>query len=145
MVDIARDARWGRIAEGAGEDSYLGARCAAARVRGFQGEDPSAPDRVLSCAKHFIAYGAACGGRDYNNADLSEQTLREAVSADVHQCDTRIKVIEGDRPLLSPMLTVDGLTAEQLREAVDGRRESGGKALILYAADGKYDLSALAG
>lgn len=77
MVDIARDARWGRIAEGAGEDSYLGARCAAARVRGSQGEDPSAPDRVLSCAKHFIAYGAACGGRDHNNADLSEQTLRE--------------------------------------------------------------------
>lgn len=77
MVDIARDARWGRIAEGAGEDAYLGARCAAARVRGFQGSDPAAPERLLSCAKHFIAYGAACGGRDYNTVDLSEQTLRE--------------------------------------------------------------------
>jgi beta-glucosidase len=77
MVDIARDARWGRISEGAGEDPYLGAAFARARVRGFQGADYSAPDRVVACAKHFVAYGAAEAGRDYNTVDMSEQRLRE--------------------------------------------------------------------
>ena len=77
MVDIARDARWGRIAEGAGEDTYLGSAFARARVRGFQGSDYSRPDRVVACAKHFVAYGAAEGGRDYNVTDMSEQRLRE--------------------------------------------------------------------
>ena len=76
MVDIARDPRWGRILEGSGEDPYLGAVMARARVRGFQGDDPSAADRILACAKHWVAYGAAEGGRDYNSVDLSEQTLR---------------------------------------------------------------------
>ena len=77
MVDIARDARWGRISEGAGEDTYLGTQMARARVRGFQGADYSAPDRVAACAKHFVAYGAAESGRDYNTTDMSEQRLRE--------------------------------------------------------------------
>ncbi len=77
MVDIARDARWGRIVEGAGEDPYLGSVMARARVRGFQGSDYSAPDRVLACAKHWVAYGAAEAGRDYNTTDVSEATLRE--------------------------------------------------------------------
>src|SRR3954470_18367037 len=77
MVDVARDARWGRIAEGAGEDTYLGMAMARARVRGFQGSDYSAPDRVVACAKHFVAYGAAESGRDYNTTDMSEQRLRE--------------------------------------------------------------------
>jgi beta-glucosidase len=77
MLDIARDARWGRITEGAGEDPFLGAAFAAARVRGFQGADYSAPDKVLACAKHWVAYGAAEGGRDYNTTDLSENVLRE--------------------------------------------------------------------
>jgi beta-glucosidase len=77
MVDIARDPRWGRITEGAGEDPYLGAAFARARVRGFQGADYSAPDKILACAKHWVAYGAAEGGRDYNTTDLSENTLRE--------------------------------------------------------------------
>src|SRR5205085_4304217 len=76
MVDIARDARWGRIIEGAGEDPFLGAAMARARVRGFQGGDSSAPDRVLACAKHWVAYGAAEAGRDYNTVDMSENTLR---------------------------------------------------------------------
>jgi len=76
MVDIARDARWGRIAEGAGEDPYLGAAFARARVRGFQGTDYSQPDRIVACAKHWVAYGAAEAGRDYNSVDLSERTLR---------------------------------------------------------------------
>lgn len=76
MVDIARDARWGRITEGAGEDPYLGSVFARARVRGFQGDDYSAPGKVLACAKHWVAYGAAEAGRDYNTTDMSEYTLR---------------------------------------------------------------------
>jgi beta-glucosidase len=76
MVDIARDARWGRIAEGAGEDVHLGAVMARARVRGFQGDDYSALDKVMACAKHWVAYGAAEAGRDYNTTDMSERTLR---------------------------------------------------------------------
>ena len=77
MVDVARDARWGRIVEGAGEDPFLGAAMARARVRGFQGADYSAPDRVVACAKHWVAYGAAEAGRDYNTTDMSESALRE--------------------------------------------------------------------
>src|SRR5229473_1070626 len=77
MVDIARDPRWGRIAEGSGEDPYLGSVMAAARVHGFQGSDLRAPDAVLATAKHFAAYGGAEGGRDYNTVDVSERTLRE--------------------------------------------------------------------
>lgn len=77
MVDIARDPRWGRISEGAGEDPYLGSQIAAARVRGFQGEDISDNNTLLSCVKHFAAYGAAQAGRDYHTTDLSDRTLRE--------------------------------------------------------------------
>src|SRR6059036_3060243 len=77
MVDIARDPRWGRIAEGSGEDPYLGSLMAAARVRGFQGTDLRAPEAVMATAKHFAAYGGAEGGRDYNTVDVSERTLRE--------------------------------------------------------------------
>lgn len=76
MLDIARDARWGRIVEGAGEDPYLGAAMAVAQVRGFQGTDLSDPDRVVACAKHFAGYGAADGGRDYDPVYLSEAQLR---------------------------------------------------------------------
>lgn len=76
MVDIARDARWGRIVEGAGEDPYLGAAMAAAQVRGFQGTALGAPDRLLACAKHFAGYGAADGGRDYDPVYLPETLLR---------------------------------------------------------------------
>lgn len=77
MVDIARDPRWGRIMEGAGEDTFLGVSMAKARVRGFQGADFSATDRVMACLKHFAAYGAAEAGRDYNTVDMSERKLRE--------------------------------------------------------------------
>src|SRR5947208_6184504 len=84
MVDIARDPRWGRIAEGSGEDPYLGSAMAAARVRGFQGTDSRAPDAVLATVKHFAAYGGAEGGRDYNTVDLSERTLREVYLPPYH-------------------------------------------------------------
>jgi beta-glucosidase len=76
MLDIARDARWGRIVEGAGEDPFLGAAMAAAQVRGFQGDYPGSPDHVVACAKHFAGYGAADGGRDYDPVYLSESQLR---------------------------------------------------------------------
>ena len=77
MVDIARDPRWGRIAEGSGEDPYLGSVLAAARVRGFQGSSFADPTTLVACAKHFAAYGGAEGGRDYSVVDISERTLRE--------------------------------------------------------------------
>jgi beta-glucosidase len=77
MVDIARDPRWGRIAEGSGEDPYLGSAMARAHVKGFQGENGSADNPVLACAKHYAAYGGAEGGRDYNTVDISERSLRE--------------------------------------------------------------------
>ena len=75
MVDIARDPRWGRIIEGAGEDPFLGAAVGAAQVRGFQGEEIGAPERVISGPKHFAGYGAALGGRDYDEADVSDSAL----------------------------------------------------------------------
>ena len=77
MVDIARDPRWGRIMEGAGEDTYLGSAIATARVKGFQGNGLGNTDAVMACAKHFAAYGAAVGGRDYNSVDMSERQLWE--------------------------------------------------------------------
>jgi beta-glucosidase len=79
VVDIARDARWGRIMEGAGEDPYLGSRVAEARVRGFQGQSLAATDTVAACAKHFAAYGFAEAGREYNTVDISDHTLRNVV------------------------------------------------------------------
>ncbi len=75
MVDIARDARWGRMVEGAGEDPYLGAAIARAQVLGFQGTQVGAPDRVLACAKHFAGYGAADGGRDYDSSYIPEEQM----------------------------------------------------------------------
>jgi len=75
MVDIARDARWGRMIEGAGEDPFLGAAMARAQVLGFQGRQPGAPDRVLACVKHFAGYGAADGGRDYDSSYIPEELM----------------------------------------------------------------------
>jgi beta-glucosidase len=106
MVDVARDARWGRIAEGAGEDTYLGSAFARARVRGFQGSDYSAPDRLVACAKHFVAYGAAESGRDYNTTDMSEQRLRE-----VYLPPFKAAVDAGVGTLMSAFNDVNGVPA----------------------------------
>lgn len=81
MVDIARDPRWGRVMEGAGEDVYLGSLIAKARVKGFQGNGLGNTDAVMACAKHFAAYGAAVGGRDYNSVDMSLRQLHETYLA----------------------------------------------------------------
>ena len=79
MMDVSLDPRWGRVMEGAGEDPYLGAMVAAARVRGFQGRNLRDLDTIAACAKHYAAYGLAESGRDYNTVDISEQTLRNLV------------------------------------------------------------------
>jgi beta-glucosidase len=112
MVDIARDPRWGRIMEGAGEDVFLGGEMAKARVRGFQGADFSRPDRVMACAKHFAAYGAAEGGRDYNTVDMSERMLREvylqpfkaAIDANVGSFMTAFNDLNGVPSTANPFL-----------------------------------------
>ena len=98
MVDIARDPRWGRIIEGAGEDPYLGAAVAVAQVRGFQGGELGAPDRIIAGPKHFAGYGAALGGRDYDEVNLSDSELwnvyfppfEAAVEAGAGQRDDRL-------------------------------------------------------
>jgi len=77
MVDIARDPRWGRVMEGSGEDTYLGTQIGLARIKGFQGRGLGSLDAVMACAKHFAAYGAAIGGRDYNSVDMSLRQLNE--------------------------------------------------------------------
>jgi len=84
MVDIARDPRWGRICEGAGEDPFLGSEVATARVNGFQNHDLAAANTLVACAKHFVAYGAAMAGRDYNTVDISDRTLWEVYLPPFH-------------------------------------------------------------
>jgi beta-glucosidase len=86
MVDIARDARWGRIAEGGGEDPLLTSRLGAAMVRGFQGSDPADAERVAACAKHYVGYGAAEGGRDYNTTWIPESLLRNVYLPPFRAC-----------------------------------------------------------
>jgi beta-glucosidase len=84
MVDIARDARWGRITEGAGEDTFLGSVLAGSYIRGYQGDDLSRKDAVAACVKHFAAYGAPNAGREYNTVDMSELTLRQVYLPPYH-------------------------------------------------------------
>jgi len=159
MVDIARDPRWGRIAEGSGEDPYLGSAMAAARVRGFQGSDPRAPDAVLATVKHFAAYGGAEGGRDYNTVDLSERTLREvyllpykaALDAGAATVMTSFNEIGGIPSTASPWLMTSLLrrewgfrgfvvsdwtaVAELLNHGVAGSRGEAGKLALEAGVD----------
>jgi beta-glucosidase len=103
MVDIARDPRWGRIAEGAGEDPFLGAEIAKAMVKGYQGDDLSLPNTLLACVKHFALYGASEGGRDYNTVDMSRVRMyneflppyKAAVDAKVGSVMSSFNVIDG--------------------------------------------------
>jgi beta-glucosidase len=106
MVDVARDARWGRIAEGAGEDPFLGAAMAAAYVRGYQGSRLDAPASIAACAKHYVGYGAAEGGRDYNTTEISEHTLREFYLPPFHAA-----VQAGTASLMSAFNSLDGIPA----------------------------------
>ncbi len=86
MVDVSREPRWGRVMEGAGEDPWLGAKVAEARVRGLQGDDLSKHDTILACAKHFAAYGAPEGGREYNTVSMSDTDLREVYLPPFEAC-----------------------------------------------------------
>ncbi len=124
MVDVARDPRWGRVVEGAGEDAYLGSRMAEAQVRGLEGPvrragEPLAKGRVLSCSKHFVGYGAVAGGRDYDSADVSERTLHEVYLPPFHAAMragsgsfmTAFNDVAG-----VPMTANEGLVRGELRE-----------------------------
>src|SRR5438093_1651824 len=106
MVDIARDARWGRITEGAGEDPFLGSEMAAAYVRGYQGQRLDAPDSIAACAKHYVGYGAAEGGRDYNSTEISEHTLRQFYLPPFHAA-----VNAGAATIMSAFNTINGVPA----------------------------------
>jgi beta-glucosidase len=115
MVDIGRDPRWGRVVEGAGEDPYLGSVMAAARVRGFQGTDLRDTLTVLATAKHFAAYGAAEGGRDYNIADVPPRTLWE-----VYLPPFQAAVNAGARSVMAAFNEVDGVPMHAHEALIDG-------------------------
>jgi beta-glucosidase len=106
MVDIARDARWGRMVEGAGEDPFLGSAIAVAYVHGYQGEHLSAPDSIAACAKHYVGYGAAEGGRDYNTTEISEHTLRQVYLPPFHAA-----VDAGTASIMSAFNSLNGVPA----------------------------------
>ncbi|WP_316745348.1 glycoside hydrolase family 3 N-terminal domain-containing protein [Streptomyces sp. MK7] len=106
MMDVSHEPRWGRIAESCGEDPYLNAVLAAAKVRGYQGDDLTAEDNVAACAKHFVAYGGAEGGRDYNTVDVSEQRLRN-----LYLPPFRAAVDAGVATVMAAFNTVSGVPA----------------------------------
>ncbi|MGV3617314.1 MAG: glycoside hydrolase family 3 N-terminal domain-containing protein [Fimbriimonas sp.] len=110
MVDIARDARWGRIMEGAGEDPYWGSLVGAAYVRGYQGKDLTDPTSMIACAKHYAAYGGAEAGRDYNTVDLSDRVLRE-----IYLPPFKAAVDAGVGTFMSGFNTVSGVPASANR------------------------------
>ena len=110
MVDIARDPRWGRVAEGAGEDPYLGSAMARASVEGYQGENLADHDTIVACPKHYVAYGGAEGGRDYNTVEVSERTLR-----DVYLPPFKAAVEAGAGTLMSAFNDLNGVPASANR------------------------------
>jgi beta-glucosidase len=128
MVDIARDPRWGRVAEGAGEDPFLGAAMARAYVRGYQTADPSAPGTLAACAKHWVGYGAAEGGRDYNTTEISERTLRQ-----VYFPPFRAAVDAGALTVMSAFNDLDGVPASANRFTLTQvlRREMGFRGFVV--------------
>jgi beta-glucosidase len=145
MVDIARDPRWGRIVEGSGEDPYLGSVMAAARVRGFQGADSATGVAhklrdtltLIATAKHFVAYGAAEGGRDYNVADVPARTLREIYLPPFHAAANA-----GARSVMAAFNEVDGVPMHANRELIDGvlRREWGWDGILVSDYTGIMEL-----
>ena len=128
MVDIARDARWGRMAEGAGEDPFLGSAIAAAYVRGYQGSRLDAPDSIASCAKHYVGYGAAESGRDYNSTEISEHTLRQFYLPPFHAA-----VEAGTASLMSAFNSLNGVpsTANPFTLKQVLRKEWGFRGLVV--------------
>lgn len=134
MVDVARDQRWGRVAEGSGEDVYLGEMMAAARVRGFQGKDLKADDSMLATPKHFAAYGAVTAGLEYNSVELSDATLRE-----VHLPPFQAAFAAGALTTMSAFNDVNGVPATANKKLLTDilRGEWGFKGVVVsdYTAD----------
>ncbi len=128
MVDIARDARWGRMAEGAGEDPFLGSAMAAAYVKGYQGSRLDAPDSIAACVKHYVGYGAAEAGRDYNSTEISEHTLRQFYMPPFHAA-----VGAGTASLMSAFNSLNGVPSSAnpftLKEVL--RKEWGFRGLVV--------------
>jgi len=145
MVDIARDPRWGRIVEGSGEDPYLGSVMAAARVRGFQGADSTTGVAhkfrdtltLIATAKHFVAYGAAEGGRDYNVADVPPRTLREIYLPPFHAAANA-----GAGSVMASFNELDGVPMHANRDLIDGvlRREWGWDGILVSDYTGVMEL-----
>lgn len=134
MVDVARDQRWGRVAEGSGEDPYLGTKLGVARVKGFQGDDLKDPTRVAACAKHFAAYGAVMAGMDYNYTELSMNTLRE-----VHLAPFKACIDAGVATLMSSFNDINGVPASGnhwlMTDLLHGEWKFGGMVVGDYTAD----------
>ena len=128
MVDICRDPRWGRIAEGAGEDPFLGAAMARARVRGFEASDLASGRKLVSCPKHYAAYGAAEAGKDYNTVDISERTLR-----DVYLPPFQAAFEEGAGTVMSAFNEIAGVPASANAFILDTvlRQEWGFQGMVL--------------
>ena len=111
MLDIARDPRWGRVAEGNGEDPYLGAQMARSLVMGYQGDNMALPNKLVACAKHYIGYGSAEGGRDYDNGEISQPTLR-----DIYLPPFESAVQAGVGTIMSAFLDLNGIPATANRQ-----------------------------
>jgi beta-glucosidase len=139
MLDIARDPRWGRIVEGAGEDPYLGSVIAAAGVRGFQGHSLADPQSIAACAKHYVAYGAAEGGRDYNGADISERLLRE-----VYLPPFKAALDAGSATFMSAFESLNGVPATANRHVLTEilRREWGFSGFVVSDYGAVHELVA---
>ncbi|MER7174853.1 beta-glucosidase BglX [Streptomyces mesophilus] len=139
MMDVTHEPRWGRIAESTGEDPYLTSAYAAAKVRGYQGEDLTAPDRIAACAKHFAAYGGAEGGRDYNTVDVSEQRLRN-----LYLPPFKAAVEAGAATVMAAFNTVSGVPAHANSHTLTGilKREWGFDGVVVSDWTGVLELIA---
>ncbi|MEM6422393.1 MAG: glycoside hydrolase family 3 N-terminal domain-containing protein, partial [Pseudomonadota bacterium] len=122
MIDLCRDARWGRVAESPGEDPWLACRYAEAVVRGFQGPDPAAPGRLSACLKHFVGYGAAVGGRDYDAAEIALSTLHDAYLAPF-----AAGIAAGAQGVMAGFHALNGMPMHAHRALIEGwlRRDQG--------------------
>lgn len=139
MIDVSRDPRWGRIAEGPGEDPFLASRVAAAATRGFQGSDPAAPDRIAACLKHFIAYGAPQSGRDYDNVSLAWEDLLS-----IYLPPFEAGIAAGAASVMVAFNAVNKLPMHANEPMIEGwlRGRSGFDGLVLSDYTGVHELSA---
>lgn len=137
MVDIARDPRWGRVAEGAGEDTFLGSAIARTQVKGIQGSDLKDTTTLLACVKHFAAYGAPVAGRDYNSVDMSERQLRE-----FYLPPYKAAIDEGCQTIMASFNDINGVPATSNKWLLTDllRKEWGFKGMIVTDYTGIYEL-----